>query len=304
MGKSHIIDTIDNYIIVDKGLVSDHNCSDNIKVSFRQGYLNLKVFSSEKLQVIFVGDQSSTLDYKIDLKSEVVLDLVEMYLHTGGEHHMTKQYLLHHLSKLHKVVLNDTASSLVIDERINAHNGAICETVFAELSDGNTKATYTCDLVGEFAMAKSLLAAISTNTQKKEYNVTINHLARNTSGQIENFGVNKDQGHLIFNGTGFIAKDAKQSKSHQNSKILVFDKKCVSKVNPYLIIDENDVEASHAAAVGQMDEEQLFYMRSRGLSTEHASQLITYGYLMPVANEIENEGLNILFKQLIEKKVG
>lgn len=304
MEKTYLIDTIENYIVIENGLVVEHQCTDNIHLSFRQDFVTIKVFANEQLQVVFIGNHDSQLDYKVDLKAEAHLDLVEMYLQTAPNTRLNKQYLLHRSTKLHKVVLNDTTSHLIIDEKVNAHNSAICETVFAELSDSNMSANYVCDLVGDFAMATSLLAAVSLKQQKKHFNVTINHLARNTSGQIENFGVTKEKGHLTFNGTGFIAKGAKQSKAHQNSKILVFDPECVSKVNPYLIIDENDVEASHAAAVGQMDEEQLFYMQSRGLTPTKASQLITYGYLMPVAKEIQNEGLKQFFMQLIEKKVG
>lgn len=304
MNRINRLETIENYITIEDGLVTDSKYNENLQVSSRKGFLSIKVFADTDLQIIFSGENDSLLDYKIDLKSESELNLVEVYQHGNGHHQMVKQYLLHRFTKLHKVVINDAHTKLTVSEKVDVHNSATCETVFAELSQSSVNGTYNCDLVGDFARAKSLLAAVSYEKQQKVFNVAINHLAKCTEGQIENFGVNKDFGHLTFNGTGFIAKDAKQSKAHQNSKILVFDQTCVSKVNPYLIIDENDVEASHAAALGQMDEEQLFYLQSRGLTPIHASKLITYGYLMPVALEIENEALKEIFIKLIEEKVG
>ena len=63
---------------------------------------------------------------------------------------------------------------------------------------------------------------------------------------------------------------------------MVFDPNSDAIAKPILKIDENDIEASHAAAVGKISDEQIFYLTSRGLSNEEAKMLITLGYLKPI----------------------
>ena len=79
-----------------------------------------------------------------------------------------------------------------------------------------------------------------------------------------------------------ILKGCHRSKSHQNAKIVVFDNDCIARAKPVLKIDENDIEASHAATVGKVSDEHIFYLTSRGLNMDEAKMLITLGYLKPI----------------------
>ncbi|MEG0284268.1 MAG: SufD family Fe-S cluster assembly protein, partial [Erysipelotrichales bacterium] len=139
---------------------------------------------------------------------------------------------------------------------------------------------------------------------KKEYFVKINNIGRHTHGELNNFGVVKDSATLTFEGVGYIKHGAIEAIAHQESKIITFDPGVKANANPLLIIDEAEVaEASHAAAVGKMDEEQLYYMQSRGIDFDSASQLITFGYLKPILNKIDNLELKEKLNNLIEEKV-
>ena len=77
-----------------------------------------------------------------------------------------------------------------------------------------------------------------------------------------------------------------------------------SHVTPLLLIDENDVQASHATTLGQPDENQLYYLQTRGLSREQALGLLISGYLMPVAYGLNNEELQSEITRKIEEKAG
>ena len=74
-------------------------------------------------------------------------------------------------------------------------------------------------------------------------------------------------------------------------------------VFPKLLIDENDVEASHAASVGQANEEHIFYLQSRGLTYIEALRLMIMGYLAPVISEIEDKEIQEELMKEIEAKV-
>ena len=73
--------------------------------------------------------------------------------------------------------------------------------------------------------------------------------------------------------------------------------------NPILLIDEYDVKAGHAAGVGKIDEEQLYYLMSRGLTRRAAEVLIIYGFLMPFIDEIRNESIKAEFEKVIARKI-
>ena len=71
-----------------------------------------------------------------------------------------------------------------------------------------------------------------------------------------------------------------------------------------ILIDENDVKASHALTIGQPDADQLYYLQSRGLSTKQAVGLLSVGYFLPVIDLVEDEELKDSLRQEMESKVG
>ncbi|MNT88930.1 FeS cluster assembly protein SufD [compost metagenome] len=74
--------------------------------------------------------------------------------------------------------------------------------------------------------------------------------------------------------------------------------------NPILLIDEDDVTAGHAASVGQVNAEQIYYLMSRGISRDQAERLIIYGFLAPVVSDIPLEQLQNQLQSLVERKLG
>ena len=95
----------------------------------------------------------------------------------------------------------------------------------------------------------------------------------------------------------------KNSITRQNAKIMVFDRYSNAIAKPILKIDENEIEASHAASVGKISDDEMFYLTSRGLSEEMAKELITLGYLKPIVSEFKDDDVRESILKLIEERM-
>ncbi|MGL5915281.1 MAG: SufD family Fe-S cluster assembly protein, partial [Culicoidibacterales bacterium] len=84
---------------------------------------------------------------------------------------------------------------------------------------------------------------------------------------------------------------------------MVLDDGAKATTNPILLIDEHDVTAGHAASVGRIDAETLYYLQSRGLTNQEANALVTLGFLMPLLESITDQTLREKLLQVIETKV-
>ena len=91
--------------------------------------------------------------------------------------------------------------------------------------------------------------------------------------------------------SSFIKNGAKQSVVRQNSNILLFDEESIGKNNPILVIEENDVKASHGSSIGKIDDETMFYLCSRGLSKSEATNLICLGKMGHLINKINDKDI-------------
>lgn len=186
---------------------------------------------------------------------------------------------------------------------INVSKSATLECYFADFSSGLLNLNCLVNLNEENASAYVKLASLSANKDDKEINISVKHKVPKTFGRVDNYGVCKDMGKLLFAGISHIYEKAIKSKTEQNAKIMVFDEASNAIAKPILKIDENDIEASHAAVVGKINDEHLFYLTSRGISVADAKQLITMGYLKPILIGFNNEQTKEYISSLIERRM-
>jgi len=151
--------------------------------------------------------------------------------------------------------------------------------------------------------AKAHLTSASLVTSDKKFNQIITNQAKHTMGNISNYAVVLKEGSLMIDAIGKIENGASKSQSHQVSRALSFEEGQKTTILPELLIDENDVQASHAMSIGRVDEEQLYYMMSRGLTIKQCTMLISLGYLLPITEYISDEKLRNVMKEELERKI-
>ena len=206
--------------------------------------------------------------------------------------------------------INDRSSLLVsfltenpannIKITANVGQSSVFTGYFADFINTDTKGQITVNLNKEGGTCDWHLASLANSTVRKEFDVSVYHNAINTFATMDNYGVCRDDAKLIFSGVSKIEKGSSGSKTHQNAKIMVFDERSNGVAKPILKIDENDIEASHAAIVGKINDEHIFYLTSRGLSEDEAKRLITYGYLKPILKGFDDEEMRQRIEGLIE----
>lgn len=185
----------------------------------------------------------------------------------------------------------------------NLKKSAQITAYFADFSQGQEKLLVSINLLEENAKAFWHLASLSANDDRKEFDINMDHLSPRTIAISDNYGVCKDASKLIFSGCSSIQKGSKESKTRQNAKIMIFDPACDGVAKPVLKIDEKDIEASHGAVVGKINDEHLFYLTSRGLDENQAKRLITYGYLKPIVKGFREKGIQEEIISLIERRM-
>lgn len=133
------------------------------------------------------------------------------------------------------------------------------------------------------------IASVCYKNRNKNYIINTSNNKGNTTNEINCFGIVKDKSVLNYDVSSFIEKGAKQSVVRQNSNILLFDEDSLGKNNPILLIEENDVKASHGSSIGKIDDDTMFYLCSRGLTRSEATNLICLGKLEYLIKKIDDE---------------
>lgn len=124
----------------------------------------------------------------------------------------------------------------------------------------------------------------------EKYDTIVYHNNKNTISNIINNGINIQEGTLCFDISSFIPKGKTQCNANQSSRIINLTDNICS-IKPNLFIDEYDVIANHSAHIGKLNKEEMFYLMSRGITKEDATNLLIKGFLLN----------NTIHQEIIEK---
>lgn len=121
----------------------------------------------------------------------------------------------------------------------------------------------------------------------QDFHTTIRHDSPDCSSEQYFKGVLKDSGRAVFNGKIQVARDAQHTQSRQANHNLLLSDQAEVDTKPQLEILADDVKCSHGATIGQLDEDQWFYLRSRGVGAEEARLLLIAAFAMEMVDVVE-----------------
>ena len=186
------------------------------------------------------------------------------------------------------------------------------EDGFMEWVDGNIGSMMTmkypaCILEGDRSRGSTISIAVGGKGQYQDAGARMIHIGKNTSSTIISKSIVHGGGVANYRGTVRFMPTAIGSKSHIECDTLILDELSRSDTIPHNETRNNDSYIEHEATVSKISEDQLFYLMSRGLSKEQATQMIVMGFIEPFSKELPMEyavELNRLIKMDMEGSVG
>ncbi len=183
-----------------------------------------------------------------------------------------------------------------------ARDGAL-DWVALGFGSARGKVRMETKLAGAGADGKVTGAYASHGRQHVDFDTTQEHAAPHTTSDLAFRGVLQDRSEAVWRGNIIVDPGAQQTDAFQESRNLLLSKKAHADAIPGLEIQANDVRCTHAAAIAQIDLEQLFYLRSRGLREDAAKRLVIEGFLAALVERFEDGPVRQVLGDALERRL-
>ena len=144
------------------------------------------------------------------------------------------------------------------------------------------------DLNGQGAECHLSGLCLTRNHQHLDTHILINHKSPNCISSQNFKTVLKDYSSGVFNGKVMVEKDAQKTDSNQSNKNILLSKNARMNSNPQLVINADDVKCSHGSSTGEIDQDALFYLRSRGIDYKTAKSILIHGFVSEIFDSADN----------------
>ncbi|MBN8235500.1 Fe-S cluster assembly protein SufB [Halobacillus kuroshimensis] len=195
----------------------------------------------------------------------------------------------------------------LVTKRAVAESNATMEWVDGNLGSKLTMKYPAVLLKGEGARGMTLSIALAGKGQHQDAGAKMHHLAPNTSSTIVSKSISKHGGKVTYRGIVQFGRKAEGARSNVECDTLIMDNESTSDTIPYNEIMNENISLEHEAKVSKVSEEQLFYLMSRGISEEEATEMIVMGFIEPFTKELPMEyavEMNRLIKFEMEGSIG
>lgn len=166
-----------------------------------------------------------------------------------------------------------------------------------------TKSSVETRLLGEGSESKVVGAFFGHEDQHFDVASRVWHEAEHTTADLVTRGVLDDEARSVYEGVQDVGDSAWSTNSYQRENTLMLSDESEADASPKLIINNHDTEASHSATVGQVDDEDLLYMVSRGIDEEEATDMLVEGFFVPVLEEVAVDELRDDLETLVSERL-
>ena len=300
-------------ILVDKeknplSLLNNAFFTDGLYLNIKKGFqLNkplviYNVFDSTKITNFF--NQKLIIDIEENAKIDIFIYTINIskspiFFNTYNNFFIGRNGLLklYYFNNLEKKDLNYNCN----DVKIN-NNGILENFTFSNSAD-YFKNEINCSLNEQYSSVFVNGVLLNTDNQNHEIKTKIKHLSENTKSYQKIKAVVDKNSKAIFQGKIFVDPKAQKTNGYQLSKAILLNEESEFNSKPELEIYADDVKCSHGSTSGNLDEEAIFYLMSRGLDKYEAKKLLIKGFLSDAIETITNNEIKKYFLNKLENKI-
>jgi len=270
--------------------------------------LDESVQSNTILHLVFISSPVFTenkTDYfwnhrhLIELRRNAALTLVEHHLHLGDSAHFSNTLAHIHLSKgaklTHVRIQNDSpkATHFLRSDAVLAPN-AQYQRLDLELGSALSRHELNVRLEGRHAQLQANGVLLGNARRHIDTRLAIDHIAGHTKAQLLWRGIATAYSRAVFHGGIHIRPNADGSQADLSNKNLLLSANAEIDTQPTLTIEADEVKASHGATVGQLDNQALFYLRSRGIEQNQAATMLAQAFCHAPLTLLHDELIQIV----------
>lgn len=191
----------------------------------------------------------------------------------------------------------------ITHERARVGRDGKIDWIFGAVGSHLTKNFTELTLAGEGSEGRMSGFYFADGVQHLDHDTQQNHLAPHTTSDLLFKGALVGKSRSVWQGMIYVAPGAEKTDGYQANRNLILSKQARADSIPGLEILADDVRCTHGATVGQLDEEPIFYLMSRGLPRAMAERLVVNGFFTPIMDRIPFEGVRERFQHMIDEKM-
>lgn len=260
------------------------------------------------------------INYDLDKENNLLLDnnlvvaerdsvLNIVFDYSGGDKGAVR-------NSLHRVLAKENSQvNIIYLQRTSDQTKSFNSVIVKTERDAQVK-QYHIELGGEVVSSSSKVYLEGDNADSKTYSLYLAdkekrvdleystyHRGRRSESIIEGRGVVKDKATKIFRGNLYFERGSKKSRGREEEYALLLNKGVKADSIPTLFCDEDDVAGEHSASAGQLNENKLFYLMSRGMSEKEAKKLVISSSFKPIVEKIKDVELRDRVLKIIEERI-
>ncbi|MES9970907.1 MAG: Fe-S cluster assembly protein SufD [Candidatus Thiodiazotropha sp.] len=241
--------------------------------------------------------QAQQIRHLIELEADASLNLIERYLSTTDENDYFNNIvweisLAQGASLSHQRVQQESTQAYhLCDLHVDIRGGARYVGVNAALGGAWSRTHLHNRFSGEEAECELDGLYLTGDGQLADFHLDVDHRVPRCRSH-ENFkGILYGTGRAVFDGLIQVRAEAQKSQADLHNANLMLSRRAEVDTKPQLVILADDVQCSHGTTVGQLDQQALFYLRSRGIDAEHARRMLCLGFASEIIDKFESQSL-------------
>lgn len=246
------------------------------------------------IRILFIsnGDRSIMVNPRVnvDIGESSSLTFIEQHVGDATSFFQNESVFitLGNNAQLNHVRIQSNSEFTQNISNLNVNQAADSQYEFFQLVDGSKlgRSDICVQLDGENAQCNINSLTLSKNNQHIDNNIIVNHNSAQTHSSQFVKSILFDTSTGVFNGRTIVHENAQKITAQQTNKNILLSKKAKMNANPQLEIYADDVKCSHGSTTGQIDEDALFYLQSRGINKQDAMELMVVGFANEVLDKI------------------